>query len=378
MHLGWLVTLMTALGIAYIVTGFPMEASYGDLTTAGLLPDVLHERANGWEALHGNPYRPVGEVMVDHGYPTIAGGISVRTPAALLLQAPMSAVPDSMLLLVAVAGVVTLLIVCLALTIKISNADARVIIWLGPAFFVSFPAVTAIGFGSVMVLIPVTLVLLGWAFRDREWSGVAFGLAAASRLWPALIILGLWITGRRRAALLAGATFVVASTLGLALPGVTIGGTVAALATAGEYWITNPQNVSLAHVLEPLGISPMLATVGGVLVGVGLALWNRRLAIPITSISALIASPLSWPAYTIAALPALVRRFGQTGSILLAVIAFPWVGWVLIPLAWRGYALFVSLIFLLLLVALRPVEEETLAPIGRDNRDSMVSLTAQP
>jgi hypothetical protein len=356
--LGWLLTLAIAIGIAHIITGYPMQGSYDHGLTAGLVPDVLHERATGWEAIYGNPYRPVGEVMVDHGYPTMSGGLSVRTPAAFLLQAPLAHVPDSILLLLTVSGVLISLVICLALSIKMSHIDPRMIWWLGPAFFLSFPAVTAVGFGSLMVLIPVTLVLVGWTFRDRDWSGVAIGLAASSRLWPALIIVGLWLTGRRKAALIAVATFLVATALGLALPGVTVGGTIEALSTGGSYWITNPQNVSLAHLFDATGISPVVALVVAVLAGLGLALWYRHQALALTVITALIASPLSWPAYTIVALPAMMGRIGRSRPILLATIAFPWVGWVLVPSAWRGYAFFGSLVLLLILVAMSPIEHE--------------------
>jgi hypothetical protein len=376
--LGWVLTVATAIGIAYIITGYPMQESYDDRFTAGLVPDVLHERVTGWEAIHGNPYRPVGDIMVDHGYPSMAGGMAVRTPGAFLLQTPLAHVPDSTLLLVTVSGVLISLVVCLALSIKISHINPRVILWLGPAFFVSFPAVTAMGFGSVMVLIPVTLVLLGWTFRDQDWSGVAIGLAASSRLWPALIIIGLWLTGRRKAAVIAVATFVVATALGLALPGVTVSGTIEALSTGGSYWITNPQNVSLAHVFDAIGINSMVALIVAVLAGLALALRYRRDAFSITVITALIASPLSWPAYTIVALPAMMERIGRSRPILLATIAFPWVGWVLVPSDWRGYAFFGSLVLLLILVAIEPIEHEKKLTWSAASATPMSSMTAEP
>ena len=60
------------------------------LTANGVYPDSIHERALGWEALWGDPYRPIGEVMSEHGYAGWSGSPSPRPPSALLLQTASS------------------------------------------------------------------------------------------------------------------------------------------------------------------------------------------------------------------------------------------------------------------------------------------------
>jgi Glycosyltransferase family 87 len=356
--IGWVLSLVVALFVAHGVTGFPFETGYGHAIASGNTVDVLFERASAWEALFGDPYRPLGKIMAEHGYPAIEGDVAVRTPAAFLLQLPLLLVPESILLTVAVSTVLLLLAIALKLTFIVSDLHPRTLAWLGPVFFISFPAVTAILFGTVTVLVPVVLILLCWAFRDKPWAGIPLGIATASRLWPALIIVGLWVSGRKKSAALAATTFVVLSVAGLALPGVTFDGTWVGLADRGASWMAHPQNSSLAHVLAPLGVEIWLPVLVVSAIGLFLAMRRRQESIDITTIAALIASPLSWPAYAISGLPALTNLIGRVPPVVLALIAFPWVGWLLLPNAWRGYAMFLSLVCLLVTVALKREPEQ--------------------
>ena len=111
------------------------------------------------------------------------------------------------------------------------------------------------------------------------------------------------------------------------------------------------QNASLALVLSRFGVPALIAVIVGSVVGLWLAIRNRPQAISITVVAALLASPLSWPTYTLAAMPsgALWWRRGRT--LALAAVASPLVLWFLIPTRWMGHFIFASLIAMLVLTS---------------------------
>ena len=157
--------------------------------------------------------------MADHGFPGFDAGVAPRTPGAFLLQAPLLLISDSWLMPMVTGLILVLAYLVLWLTHMISEVEWRRMIWVGPLLFLSLPVVTAISYGSLSVILTVDLILISWAFRERSWAGIPLGIATASRLWPALVIIGFWLSGRRRAAYQASAVFILVTVAGLLLPG---------------------------------------------------------------------------------------------------------------------------------------------------------------
>lgn len=344
---GLLATCLMGLGVVFFVTGFPLVADYSRVEGFGIAPDVLHERATAWEAVHGDPYRPITEIMAEHGHPEMAGGLSPRTPAALLMQLPLIGVPVAILMPVVTVAICVLVIAMLAMAGRISGAGWTSVVWVGPLLFVSHAVVTNISYGSLSVATTVALILMAWAFQDKNWAGIPLGLAAAMRLWPGLIIIGFWISGRRKAAYVALGVFLGVNAIGLLLPGVTLEGSLDALTQGGRDWINHNQNASLANVLTRFDVPLVVTTVLASTVGVILAIRNPSQAVPICIVSALIASPLSWPAYMLAALPILLSWWRAGGRLPVAVLSAPLVLWLGTPTDWKGRIGFVVLAFLL-------------------------------
>jgi hypothetical protein len=159
--------------------------------------------------------------------------------------------------------------------------------------------------------------------------------------------VGFWIAGRRRAAYIATAVFVVVNAVGLLLPGVTLEGSLHALTQGGGAWIDHNQNASLALILSRFDVPVVVSTLVASVVGVTLAIRNPRQAIAICAITALIASPLTWPAYLLVALPILVSWWRAGGRLPVAILSAPLILWVGTPTGWKGPIGFAVLVVLL-------------------------------
>ncbi|MFC8716869.1 glycosyltransferase 87 family protein [Kitasatospora sp. NPDC057198] len=178
----------------------------------------------------------------------------------------------------------------------------------------------------------VNLLLVALVFADREldgrrfagsrWrslAGVGTGLAAAVKLTPALFIVHLLLTGRRRAAATAAATALGATAAGLLLgPGVSRGfwtGTLWDTDRVGGF--ANMSNQSLQGMIARLGPQlPGRALWVAASLAV-LALWAHRLrraaaardglaAYSLTGIACCLVSPITWVHHLVWMLPALV------------------------------------------------------------------------
>jgi hypothetical protein len=333
---GLVATCLAGLGVVIFMTGLPLVSDYSRLQGFGIWPDVLHERATAAESLNGNPYRPISEITSEHGHQNVTGGLSPRTPAALLIQIPLTTIPEGILMPVVTLTICGCLLGILALTGRIAEMPWDKLVWAGPFLFLSHPAITSISYGSISVITTVALIVLAWAFQDKAWAGVPLGVAAAMRLWPGLVIVGFWISGRRRTAYIALAVFIGVNALALLLPGVTLEGSLHALTQGGVDWIDHNHNASLALALSGFGVPVAVTTVVASTIGVLLAMRNPSQAIRICLITALIASPLSWPAYMLAALPILASWWRAGGRIYVAILTAPLVLWIGTPTTWKG------------------------------------------
>lgn len=170
---------------------------------------------------------------------------------------------------------------------------------------------------------PLIFVLLMFAMQDRAptWAGILIGLCAAIKIYPALLIVGLWLTGRRRQALAA----VVAGVLAALAAEVVLGFGVTAswlafLPVNTARYVDSASNGSLVRLLRAIvpGLSPLVASA---LVAALLTLpllprlRQTQRVWPMVPVM-LLASPLSWRHY--AGLMAL-GPVGRIEQVCLAV-----------------------------------------------------------
>jgi hypothetical protein len=86
-----------------------------------------------------------------------------------------------------------------------------------------------------------------------------------------------------------------------------------------------------------------------------LAVRNKKQAIPITILAALVASPLSWPIYSLVALPAAALWWREDRTRRMMLVAAPMILWMIVPSRWIGQV--GSAIILLLLIAIHRMDE---------------------
>lgn len=361
------------LFIAVRVTGFPDVTDYSHLVEQGVLPDSVHEQVTAWEAIWGDPYKPLTDLMPEHGYREWKiGGPAPRPPSALVLQIPLLLIPTSALMPVATVAVVVLLMWIGWLSLHIGGLTGKQMLWAMPLLLLSLPVVTSLLYSPLFGLLTVALILASWRYQDRPWAGVLLGISAALRLWPGLVIIGFWLNGRRRLARNAVATFVGLSLVGLLLPGVTLAGSIESLLAAKDAWLTHNMNSSLAVVLWPLGVAPIVSVVVASGIGIWLASRNRAHAVPITILAALLASPLSWPTYALAALPVFALYARLESPLPVLGLAGALASWSLWPSKWFGHLHFSVLVVMLALVAIpRTVDLTRLEPRPLDRESKL-------
>ncbi len=376
---GVLVTIAFAVLIAWSLTGLPFVSDYSRGLQYGLAPDIWHERVTAWEAIWGDPYRSLAVMMPEHGYPGF-DGVSPRTPAALLLQLPLLLIPESALMPVVTTLILLGALATIGLAAHISGVELARLVWVGPFLVLSFPVVTAVSYGSLNSLVMVTLLLLSWANRDKSWAGIPLGVAMASRLWPGLVVVGFWISGRRRAAFQAFAIFIVMNLAGLALPGVGLTGTIRVLLGGGPDWVEHTQNASVSYLLLQLGVPVAISVMTASGFALFMALRDPEKAIPICVIGGLIASPLSWPAYSLAALPVAAlawRNSPPRWRALIGMAILPSVAWLETPTAWKGYLGFatLALLFIAVVRSAKP-QRGVIAVLARHEVDASTHMRA--
>lgn len=345
---------LTAILVSYALTGFPMATDYSRVWDDGVRPDVIHEVVTAREAISGDAHRQLDEVMSEHGLPANGyEGVSPRPPGALLLQLPLLLIPMEQIALYSTSIIVLLLIAIVYLSGRIAGLSLRQVGWASPLLFLSLPVVTAVSYGSVSALAVVTLLLLAWRLPSSWISGAAIGLAAVWRLWPALLVPLLWISGRRRTALLSAAVFTLVNIGGLLLPGVSLGGSLQSLVEGGSDWINNNLNSSLTLALYPFGVPAILVTVLVSVCALFLIRRYRTGTFEIGILCAVIASPLAWPSYGLAALPVAFQWLARGKVMLVGIASSPVLLWFLVPSKWRGHGMLVVLIAGLLAVVRR-------------------------
>lgn len=348
-------TLGLLLMITYVLTGFPATSDYDQLLSRGVFPDAIHERATAWEAIWGDPYRPLSEIMPEHGYQGRGGSVAPRPPSALILQTPLIVVGRAALMPTGLLVILLLLTWIGWLIRTISGVEPSKLLLAAPLALVSLPVVSSISYSPLFAVLTVALILASWRYQEHNWAGILLGVAMGLRLWPGLIVVGFWLAGRRRLAITALATFAGLNVMAiLLLPGVDLGSSVSSLTNATDDWLNNNVNSSLALVLWPYDVPPLLATSLAALVGLFAAVRNRENAVPITIVGALIASPLSWPTYALVVLPVAALCVRRLPRLAVVAVLVPLAMWSLVPTKWIGHAHFVALATLFVLIVIRP------------------------
>ncbi|MEU1824323.1 bifunctional glycosyltransferase 87/phosphatase PAP2 family protein [Streptomyces abikoensis] len=199
----WLLAGLLAVRQAAAVLRLPPERRLTDLATWVGEHGVL--RTHG--SLHGSLYE---------------SGRFTGTPLAGLVLRPLTDAAEHSLGVVWTLGTLSLVVAVALLAARVFPGSGRVRGGTAPVAVIltvlSLPVRNTFTLGQTSIL-PVLLVLLGCcapriADRRSGWTaGGLVGLAAA--LQPAVLLFAplLWLTGRRRAAIVTGATFAVPTAL---------------------------------------------------------------------------------------------------------------------------------------------------------------------
>ncbi len=186
------------------------------------------------------------------------------------------------------------------------------------------PVRDTVSFGQVNLLLLALVLLDGWLLttgRDR-WAGIGIGLAAAIKLTPAIFIVYLLLSGRRRAAALATGTAIAATLLAVLIaPGPSWTFWTEVLGDTHRIGdLAYVSNQSLRGVIARLPEAVPRTGPWLVLVAATLALWAVRVrraaragdvwgGFALTGLAACLISPVTWVHHLVWALPALILLY---------------------------------------------------------------------
>lgn len=234
-------------------------------------------------------------------------------PFAALCMSPMALLPLGAVVVLNRLAVVAAVVVCSAVVVRElprlrAHGQAFVVALLVPALFVLQPVRDTFTFGQVNVLLAaLVLIDLRALGRGSRWAGAGIGLATAIKLTPGLFVVFLLVAGRRRPAVTAVATAVLATLLAAAV----------SPATSWSYWtdvlfdssrvgsVDSATNQSLAGLLArllntgrlPMVWVPLVLLLVVWALGRARSLWlveERLAAFTVVGLAAVLASPISW------------------------------------------------------------------------------------
>ena len=297
----WAVALVsvTVVGWAAVIAagaGYPWDLY------AGHFPDLISDKYTALASVDGSgPYVPLSELADRYGF-SDAGWPAPhpRTPAGLLTQVPLILIPDRWMVLAGVPMMVAAVGALLWASTKIAGVDDRwgalgLFAWAASPLFSWDMLYPTAGFIS-------WAVVLGWWWtRHRpRWAGAIFGVVAAIKLWPAVIV-GVLLLRRdsRRIGVIGALTAAGLTLAGLVLPGASIGGTVEALRQAGAFFGRAEGNLSAVAAFGwPVIVVAAALVAWGV---VGRVSLDWRIAAAVAA--GVLSSPLVWGNYYYSLLP---------------------------------------------------------------------------
>lgn len=263
-------------------------------------PDFVQEYAAAWGRLHGAAASaPLAEVLARCCSDTVPADPrvpllqSAHPPIASALALPLALLPFP------AARIGWLIVGWLAVLAGWRVARASIGVRLATAIL----WMTALSMGTVEPLVFAALAgSIVLRERDERWAGVLLGIAAALKVYPAVLIVSAWLAGSRRLAI-----YATAAVIGCVVVGEIALGSGATLAWLRYMPINTARyvdllhNLSIPHLVRMLvpGTSALLASVGAILAfGLPLVPRLRRdrvwpAALPVM----LLASPLCWSQY---------------------------------------------------------------------------------
>jgi alpha-1,2-mannosyltransferase len=295
------------------------------------LEDLAVYRAAGRAVLHGHsvfgPYvADQLRVPLPFIYPPFAA--IIVAPFSFLGETPAN-VAWTAFTIVLLGGVVR---ICFAPLIQRFGRAAPV------ALIVTLVAVAALSpveehlrFGQVGIPLMACCVFDCLVERPRWPRGALIGIAAAVKLIPAIFVPYLWLTGRKRAAIVATATFGAMTLIGVVV-------------TPGDSWDffhskifepTSPKyfsNQSLEGILQraiggPWRVVWLLAVIAVVVYGFRTAIKASRFgdelrAVAIIGLVSVLASPISWIHHLVWVIPVLAAIVGAGRDRRQFAVAF--------------------------------------------------------
>ncbi|WP_245984283.1 glycosyltransferase 87 family protein [Streptomyces tateyamensis] len=258
-------------------------------------------------------------------------------PFAAMLFVPVTWFPVPFLRIAITLGNVVLLGLTALLSFKLVGWPRRELrpagvvlvaglgVWLEPVF-------TTLRYGQINLIL-LCLVLWDLTTPDsRKWKGVGIGIAAGMKLTPGFFAVYLLLTGRIRAALVAGGTFLATFALGaLVLPDATWGFWTKYLydsSRVGKTEIVDNQSLRgvfarFLHLADPgtaATVGAALVAVAGLAVAVATYRNARRLpraeawGICCAAVTALLISPISWTHHWVWCVPLLVLLAAEAAT----------------------------------------------------------------
>ncbi len=323
-------TWRVAVGLV-LVAPVPVHFLMG-YAPAARMPDFLVYRDAGQSILRG---RMVYEVLTGpHGLPF------VYTPFGALLLVPPALVPPlAGQILWALLAIYLPLVVVICLVVR----DPRLRLPIGVAACYLGPMVDLVRFGQIGMLLAALCAADVVVDRPRWPRGTLVGLAAAIKLIPAIFIVHLWVTGRRRAALIATGT-AAAVTLAalLVLPGDSLGYWLGRFFNTDHREPDGTPNQSLLGLVLRWHLAAPVATLlwAGAAVAVTVAALRavRRLepvaGFAVTGLLGAALSPITWShhlVWIVVVLALLVERGHRRSAAAVWVYFLP-VSWLALPL----------------------------------------------
>ena len=211
--------------------------------------------------------------------------------------------------------------------------------WVVPLLLCLEPVWRTIGLGQVNLLLMALVLVDVLALRGSRLSGVLIGVAAAVKLTPLVFVAHLLVTGRRRDAVRAVATFAGLGVVGFVLlPGDTVrywtSTVLAANKAGGNAWWGNQ---SLSGVVQRVAGGSPVVLVLLVLACLGVAACLARElhrrgdlvgAVLVTAFCGLLVSPISWTHHWVWVAPLCAVLLARRQVVAAAVLPGLCAGWV--------------------------------------------------
>ena len=278
--------VVTGAAIAAILAGGGREGTLGasDALLDWIVVDAIRAE--------GSPHDRLDELFRQRGYTAPTETHShPRTPAALLLQMPLLLVDKYDARLVMSAVSVTSLVAVTAVAWRLTRLPEWLVAGIATAFAFSLVMRQAFTFGTQSMLVAALIGFAWWLVENNRTraAGLLLGVAVSLKLFPGLLVAVLVVTDRgRRVAAWSIGTFLILNVVGLALPDVSLAGTLEAFRSAHEWNEMNALN---------LGVPPIATVLGSlafVVLGRRLDLSSQLMA---GSVAMIVLSPTAWIHY---------------------------------------------------------------------------------